>query len=383
MASKMMRRGQMVAKSAVQAMERRGAPSLTTVPASSMDSLFPMMHGLTGMPGNTSLPSLPRSADFPMPEPVALKFNIPTKAVPTVDASKGATPLMQVEPNLYAKLEGFNTGGSIKDRAVMQCTVGMLKSGKLKPGDTLAVCTSGNAGRSLLHVQDMLKKAGTQIHVKIFMPRRYLSRDVPSAIAELDGVETVRGDRDTSSYALNAEDGKVTRFLHGLDGEFLEVQEKMSILCKDHGWATLDQHYDMNSLHAHQSTAEELMKQLPSMTDVVCTTGTGGTASGLRRYLPSHVTVHARPGLPGTIDGITDVRRYDNFCNTDLLQDYAKEHFDVEDTLANQTELKAKYNITAGQSSGAAYALAKEILGKNSKAEVVFICADGTADSIE
>jgi len=376
--------GQMIAKSTVQAIgsavSQRSAPSLTSVSGSSMANFYPLFQGSSGVPGNVSLPMLPRSAaEFPMPEPFALKLKLPTQEPAASEALKEATPLMQVSPNLHAKLEGFNVGGSIKDRAVMQCTMGMLESGKLKPGDTLAVCTSGNAGRSLLHVQDMLKKQGKSIKVKIFMPKRYLPRQVPKAIAEIDGVETIEGDRDSSYYSVTSKDDTVTRCLHGLDGEFMEVQEKMSVLVKEHGWKVLDQHYDINSLHAHQSTAEELMKQLPSVTDVVCTTGTGGTASGLRRYLPSHVTVHARPGLPGTIDGITDVRRYDNFCNTDLLSGYASEAFDVADTLANQTELETKHNIVAGQSSGAAYALAKDIASKDSKAEVVFICADGTS----
>merc|ERR1719446_200033 len=168
--------------------------------------------------------------------------------------SKQATPMMQVQPNLYAKLEGFHSGGSIKDRAVMQCTMGMLESGKLKPGDTLALCTSGNAGRSLLHVQEQLAKKGIEIQVKIFMPRRYLTRDVPSAIAETDGVDVVKGDRESSFYTVPHK-GDMSRFLHGLDSEFLECQEKMSVLAKEHGWAVLDQHFDINSMHAHQSTA--------------------------------------------------------------------------------------------------------------------------------
>jgi len=283
---------------------------------------------------------------------------------------------MQVEPNLFAKLEGFNAGASIKDRAVMQCTIGMLESGKLKPGDTICLCTSGNAGRSLLHVQKQLAEKGIEIQVKIFMPRRYLTRDVPTAIAETEGVDTVKGDRDSSFY-LNPHEGEMSRFLHGLDGEFMEVQAKMNELAKEHGWATLDQHFDINSMVAHKSTAEEIISQLPSITDVVCTTGTGGTAAGLRKYLPAHVNVHARPAHPGAIDGITDVRRYDNFCNTDLLEGFSESFFDKTESVDNQQALKDKYDITAGESSGAAYSLAKEIAKANPAAHVVFICADG------
>merc|ERR1719421_285635 len=128
----------------------------------------------------------------------------------------------------------------------------MLESGKLNPGDTLAVCTSGNAGRSLLYVQEQLAKKGVEIKVKIFMPRRYLTRDVPSVIAETGGVDVVKGDQASSFYSI-PHTGEMSRFLHGLDGEFMEVQEKMSKLAKEHGWTILDQHFDVNSLHAHKS----------------------------------------------------------------------------------------------------------------------------------
>jgi len=273
-------------------------------------------------------------------------------------------------------LEGFHAGGSIKDRAVMECTMGMLKNGKLKPGDTLCLCTSGNAGRSLLHVQETLAEQGIDIKIKIFMPKRYLTRDVPSAIAEIEGVETVKGNRDSSFYSI-PHPGEMSRFLHGLDAEFMDCQHMMLDLAKEHGWAILDQHFDINSLHAHESTANELIQQLPNITDVVCTTGTGGTASGLRKYLPAHVAVHARPAKPGDIDGITDVRRYSNFCDTELLAGFGDNFFCKNESVDHQKELQTHYNITAGESSGAAFALAKEILDKNPMAQVVFIAADG------
>jgi len=364
MATKMLQRGQaIVARPAVKAVERRAIQSLTSLSSSSMDNVFPMFQ-------NTSMPTTQNKVTT---WPTALK------EIPVATNTKPTTPMMQVMPNLYAKLEGFNAGGSIKDRAVMQCTMGMFESGKLKSGDTLCVSTSGNAGRSLLHVQDQLKKKGITLHVKIFMPKRYLSRDVPTVIAQTDSVETVAGDKDAYS---RMQDSTSTRFLFGLDGEFMECQQKMSVLAEEHGWAVLDQHYDVNSLHAHQSTAEEIIHQLPSVTDVVCTVGTGGTASGLRKYLPSNVAVHARPAKPGDIDGITDVRRYSNFCDPDLLEGYTNNFFDASESTAHQNELETDHRITAGQSSGAAFALAKEIMSKNPNAKVAFICADGVASPL-
>merc|ERR1719162_569382 len=343
-----------------------------------MLSMVPMANSYNEMPFPMPMFPMPvakKATPFPMPlqqRPAVAK--VPTNSAE--EAARPTTPLMQLEAGLFAKMEGFHAGGSIKDRAVMQCTEGMLKNGKLKPGDTLCVSTSGNAGRSLLHVQKKLAAKGIEIKVKIFMPKRYLTRDVPSAIAETEGVDTVHGNRHSSFYAI-PHDGEMSRFLHGLDGEFMDCQEMMVALAKEHGWAILDQHFDINSLHAHESTADELMKQLPSITDVVCTTGTGGTASGLRHYLPSHVNVHARPAKPGAIDGITDVRRYSNFCDVNLLEGFGNNFFDKDESVDHQKELLSDYNITAGESSGAAFALAKEIVAKNPSAQVVFIAADG------
>jgi len=284
-----------------------------------------------------------------------------------VNLAKEATPLMLVRQNLYAKLEGFNTGGSIYDRAVMQCTMAMLENGNLKPGGTLMLRTSGNAGRSLLQAQEKLAKSGIDIKVKLFMPRRYLTRDRRGCASWRDGL----------SIHSMPHAGKTSHFLRGLDSQFMECSEVMDKLAKEHGWSTLDLHSDVNSLHAHQSTAEELMNQLPFVTDVVCTTATGGTASGLRKYLPAHVNVHSRPGKPGEVDGISDVRLYNNFCDTSLLKGFENKFFDKRECVGNQKELQVDYNITAGESSGAAYGLAKDILKENPKAQVVFICPDG------
>merc|ERR550514_2313519 len=103
---------------------------------------------------------------------------------------------------------------------------------------------------------------------------------------------------------------------------------------------------------AHESTAVELMEQCPEVTDVVCTTGTGGTAAGLREFLPGHVTVHARPAMSGTLDGCTDVRRYDNFCDPSLLEGYASEFFCPEEAQEHQQKLKDRYGLEGGPSSG-------------------------------
>ena len=68
----------------------------------------------------------------------------------------GRTPIVKLNRvaahlncNLYAKLEYFNPGGSIKDRIAIRMIEDAEKEGKIKPGDTLIEPTSGNTGIGL------------------------------------------------------------------------------------------------------------------------------------------------------------------------------------------------------------------------------------------
>ena len=68
----------------------------------------------------------------------------------------GNTPLVEItrifnKPNvkIYAKLEGHNPGGSVKDRAALGMIKGALERGEIKPGMKLIEATSGNTGIAL------------------------------------------------------------------------------------------------------------------------------------------------------------------------------------------------------------------------------------------
>jgi len=282
-----------------------------------------------------------------------------------------ATPLLALSRNMHVKLEGSHAGGSVKDRAVTQCVFGMLKSGALQPGGTLALCTSGSAGVSLLRAQQLLQQQDIHINVKIFMPEAYVPKQVPQKIVRTEGVIVERC----------APELPLSRCLCPFEGDFISTLAHMKELAAEHDWAILDQHYDVNSMLAHESTAVELLKQCPSLTDVVCTTGTGGTAAGLREFLPSHISVHARPAHSGTLDGCTDVRRYGNFCDSELLEGYTTEFFCPEEARESATELKRDYQIECGPSSGASFGLAQKVLLSKPSAMIAVICADGKLPS--
>ncbi len=69
----------------------------------------------------------------------------------------GNTPLVRInkigkdtiKANLFAKVEYFNPGNSIKDRIGLQMVLDAEASGALKPGGTIIECTSGNTGMGL------------------------------------------------------------------------------------------------------------------------------------------------------------------------------------------------------------------------------------------
>ena len=68
----------------------------------------------------------------------------------------GNTPLVRINKiskgisaDIYAKLESFNPGNSIKDRMALKMVEVAEKEGKLKPGGTIIECTSGNTGMGL------------------------------------------------------------------------------------------------------------------------------------------------------------------------------------------------------------------------------------------
>lgn len=70
----------------------------------------------------------------------------------------GRTPIVKLNhispPHvaLYAKVESFNPGGSVKDRLALSVILDAEKKGQLKPGDTIVECTSGNVGIALAMV---------------------------------------------------------------------------------------------------------------------------------------------------------------------------------------------------------------------------------------
>lgn len=87
------------------------------------------------------------------------KPGIPPVALDTITQHIGNTPLVRlnrlprklgIDATVYAKLEYFNAGGSVKDRIALRMIEEAERSGRIKPGDTLIEPTSGNTLVSLI-----------------------------------------------------------------------------------------------------------------------------------------------------------------------------------------------------------------------------------------
>ena len=95
-----------------------------------------------------------------MPEtaPARVRHTLRPRKVTSVLDLVGNTPLLEIRrvrdgipprTRIYAKLEGFNPGGSVKDRPAVWMVRDGLRTGKLRPGKTIIDSTSGNTGIAL------------------------------------------------------------------------------------------------------------------------------------------------------------------------------------------------------------------------------------------
>ncbi len=196
---------------------------------------------------------------------------LPTAKSDGVLAAIGATPLVQLtrifseaDFRLYAKLECFNPGGSIKDRAAVNMIRRAIENNNIKPGTTVVESSSGNLG------------------VGLAMACAYF--DLPF-ICVVDPKIT------TQNMALIRAYGATIDMVIEPDpesGEFLQarlnrVQELLREIPNSY-WP--NQYANLNNPNAHHETMKEILAQVGERIDYIfCATSTCGTISGCSEYL--------------------------------------------------------------------------------------------------
>jgi [CysO sulfur-carrier protein]-thiocarboxylate-dependent cysteine synthase len=274
----------------------------------------------------------------------------------------GNTPLVELKSfsprpgvQIFAKLEGMNPSGSIKDRIALKMIQEAEASDKLKPGSILLEPTSGNTGIALA----MISRVKGYKFVAV-MPDNVTKER--RQMLELYGAKIVFSDgRQGSNGAVR------------LAQKLAQEDERYVMLYQYGNSANPGAHYD--------GTALEIIKDLPDLDVFVAGLGTGGTLTGnarrLKEYNPAIKVVAAEP-LQG--DGVQGLRSLeDGFVPPVLDQSLldAKILVTGGDAIRRTRQLKDQEGIFAGPSCGAALHAALRVAASMQQGKIVVILADG------
>jgi cysteine synthase len=280
----------------------------------------------------------------------------------------GHTPVVRLnripgkdDAEIWAKLENFNPGGSVKDRICLAMIEDAEKSGRIKPGDTIVEPTSGNTGIGLA-----LVAAVKGYNLILTMP------------------DTMSEERRSLLVAYGAK-LVLTPDTRGMHGAIAKAEE----LCRENPRYFMPQQFSnpANPEMHYRTTGPELMEQLPKIDAFVSGVGTGGTISGAGRYLHEHsqnqVLVVAveptnSPVLSGGEAGFHKIQGIGaGFVPKNLDTNAYNEIVKVsdEDAAEFSRRLAREEGILVGISSGANCCAALQIaqrLGKGKVVAVVF-----------
>lgn len=275
----------------------------------------------------------------------------------------GNTPLVKINNildkpgvNIYAKLEGFNPSGSIKDRIAKHMILDAEKDGRLKKGQIILEPTSGNTGIGLAII-GIVKGYRVQIIMS-----EAVSKERRKIIKSM-GAEVILTPGD-----------------QGTDGAIRKAQEMYK--------ANPEKYFMPNQFSNHSNylahyvgTACEIWKQTEGNIDyLVCALGTSGTIMGLSKYLKEMKSdikiVCAHPEREHYIQGLK------NMDEAIVPAIYKPEKIDEQimieskEAIAMAQQIIVKEGIFAGMSSGAAMIAALDVASRIDKGDIIVIFPD-------
>jgi S-sulfo-L-cysteine synthase (O-acetyl-L-serine-dependent) len=276
----------------------------------------------------------------------------------TILDTVGNTPMVELtrmnknkSVKVYAKLEGNNPGGSVKDRPALNMIQSALERGDIKPGTKLIEATSGNTGIAMALMASLFN-----LDLELVMPvnstrERVLTMKAYGAKVTL--LETMEGSRD---YAEERAAG----------GDYFLLNQ----------FANPD-----NSMAHYKTTAPEIWRDTnKSITHFVSAMGTTGTIMGCSEFFkeqnPAIQIVGCQPTEGSSIPGI---RRWPaEYVPKIFDAKKVDQVIDISQQEAEETcrQLARQEGIFAGVSSGGAAAAALRLSNELREGLIVFIVCD-------
>ncbi len=281
----------------------------------------------------------------------------------------GNTPVVdvsQLSPNpsvrIYAKLEGQNPSGSVKDRIAMAMVDAAEASGELAPGKIVLEPSSGNTGIALAMICQI-----RGYRLKIVLPENVTEER--RQVLEAYGAEII------SSPGPEGSNGAV-RLAQELSSENPE-------------WVFLYQYGNEANPTAHfTGTGPEILADVPDITHFVAGLGTSGTLMGVGTYLkeqkPSVKVYAVEPPSGERVEGLRSLDDgyvppvFEKWGGLELLD--GKRIVRPIESLEFTRRLVSEVGVFGGISAGAALAGAVKIaerIPEGEEAHIVFVVSDG------
>jgi len=278
----------------------------------------------------------------------------------------GNTPLLEIQRiteglhsgvKVFAKLEGNNPGGSVKDRPALRMIQEGLRTGALRPGKTILDSTSGNTGIALAMIGCVLGYP-----VELVIPANVSNER--KIIISAYGAKVIYSDP-----------------MEGSDGAIRLCRE---ILHKDpEKYYKPDQYFNPMNPQAHyETTGPEIYRQTNgSVTHFLAGIGTGGTVMGTGRYL-KEINSNIQVIAVEPDDALHGLEGLKHMASSIVPGIYHEEELDskipvsTEDAYAMVYRLSQEEGVLVGQSAGAALFAALKVARKLRSGTVVTIFPD-------
>jgi [CysO sulfur-carrier protein]-thiocarboxylate-dependent cysteine synthase len=275
----------------------------------------------------------------------------------------GNTPLVKLSRltlkpgvNVYAKLEGFNPTGSVKDRIALFMINAAEKSGELSPDKIVLEPTSGNTGISLAMV---CRAKGYRL--LCVLPDNVTSER--ESLLKAFGAEVVYAENAVST---NDAVFKAQQMLQDEPGRYFMPYQYGN---------------EANPRAHYETTGPEILRDVPEIEVFVAGLGTGGTLTGVGHYLKEHrpdVKIVAAVPHPG--DLVQGLRALEEGFIPPVLDESVLDGRIVVDSVSSfamTKELMGKEAIFAGISGGAVMRVAVRAAERMESGNVVALLADG------